>query len=308
MDELRAKPFLKWAGGKGQLLTQIERYLPEKLKNGQIKRYVEPFLGGGAVFFYLSSEYEFEKVVLNDINEECILTYKVIQNQVDDLIEILSNLETEYKSIGEDKRKNMFYEKRDIFNQQKSEMDYKDFSDKWTSHAANMIFLNRTCFNGLYRQNRKGYFNVPFGKYKNPTICDKDNLIAVSKILKNVEFICGDFENVTSYIDENTFVYMDPPYRPLNKTSSFTDYSSIPFDDKSQERLSNWFKLLDNDKALLMLSESDPTNADPDDNFFDKLYENYNINRVNAIRAINSNANGRGAIRELLITNYKSVL
>lgn len=305
MTEFTAKPFLKWAGGKSQLLPKIFENLPQRLKDEKIKKYVEPFLGGGAVFFYLSSIYSFEEIILNDINCECILTYKVVQQYVDDLIEILSEIENEYINKNDDERQEMFYKKRSMFNEEKMKIDYNNFSDMWISHAANMIFLNKTCFNGLYRQNRKGQFNVPFGKYKNPTICDLENLKCVNKALHGVKLICGDFEILTSYIDENTFVYMDPPYRPLSNTSNFTDYSKEPFNDESQKRLASWFHYLDSIGASLMLSNSDPTNSDPDDDFFDNLYEGYRIERVNAIRAINSNGNGRGTIRELLILNNK---
>ncbi|SKA98293.1 DNA adenine methylase [Caloramator quimbayensis] len=305
MSELAAKPFLKWAGGKSQLLPKILDNLPQRLKDGKIKKYAEPFLGGGAVFFYLSSIYNFEQIILNDINSECILTYKVIQQYVDDLIKILSEIESEYINKNDDKRQEMFYERRDMFNDEKTKIDYNNFSDMWISHAANMIFLNKTCFNGLYRQNRKGQFNVPFGKYKNPTICDIDNLKCVNKALYGVKLTCGDFEILTSFIDENTFVYMDPPYRPLNNTSNFTDYSKEPFNDESQKRLAAWFYYLDSIGASLMLSNSDPTNSDPDDDFFDKLYEDFTINRVDAIRSINSKGSGRGTIRELLILNNK---
>ncbi|KPU43243.1 modification methylase DpnIIA [Oxobacter pfennigii] len=305
MDELWAKPFLKWAGGKGQLISQIESYLPERLKEGKIKKYAEPFLGGGAVFFYLVSRYKFKQVILNDINEECVLTYNVVKDNVDDLIKVLYDMEMKYKSLCDEDRQAMFYEAREAFNDERVKINYNIYSPDWVKHAANMIFLNRTCFNGLYRKNKKGQFNVPFGKYKNPTICDINNLRAVSSALKNAVITCGDFENISKFIDKDTFVYMDPPYRPLNETSSFTDYSSVPFDDESQIRLSQWYKLLDKKGAALLLSESDPTNTNPEDKFFDELYKDYSIYRVNAVRAINSKVSGRGAIRELLIANHK---
>lgn len=304
---INARPFLKWAGGKGQLLEEIYKRLPKELHKGKITKYVEPFLGGGAVFFYLLTKFDFEKVVLNDINEECILTYKVVQNNIYELITLLHKMEDEFrgKENIEEKEK-MYYIHRDKFNEGKIKINYYNFSEEWIEHAALMIFLNKTCFNGLYRQNRKGLFNVPFGKYKNPTICDEENLLEVNKVLKGVELLSKHFSDLTDFIDESTFVYMDPPYRPLSNTSSFNDYSKVPFNDDSQKELAEWFKLLSyKKKAYLMLSNSDPKNTNAEDNFLDELYngEGINIERVKASRAINSKASARGEVNELLITN-----
>jgi type II restriction enzyme len=244
-------------------------------------------------------------VVLNDINEECILTYKVVQNYIDGLIAVLRHMEGEFKSKESmESKEEMYYIQRNKFNEGKTSIDYNNFSQEWIEHAALMIFLNKTCFNGLYRQNRKGLFNVPFGKYKNPTICDEENLLEVNRALKGVELLSKHFSDLTDEIDDKTFIYMDPPYRPLNDTSSFNDYSKVPFNDDSQRELARWFKLLnDEKKACLMLSNSDPKNTNPDDDFFDKLYEGFNIERIKASRAINSKGSGRGEIDELLITN-----
>jgi DNA adenine methylase len=300
---MEVKPFLKWAGGKGQLLQQFETLYPHDLS--KIKVYVEPFIGGGAVFFDFIKKYHFEKIYLNDINEVLILTYKVIRDYPDELITILNQLETEYLALSPEEREIEFYQIRTEYNIEKHEIDYNDYSARWIHHAAHNLFLNKTCFNGLYRLNRKGEFNVPFGKYGNPTICNEENLRDVSDALKNVTLLCGDFEDLTQYIDENTFVYMDPPYRPLNTTSSFTSYHKDDFNDESQIRLSKWFAKLDKEKrALLMLSNSNPKNTNPEDDFFEKLYADYNIITVSASRHINSKASGRGAITELLIRNY----
>lgn len=306
MIKNNARPFLKWAGGKNQLLNQFEDYYPRSLKEGKIKKYVEPFLGGGAVFFYLQSKYDFEEIILNDVNEEVILTYSVIKNNVEELIDFLSKIEETYLKAEMEEKEKTYYEHRVNFNNEKLSSDYNRYSERLIKHAGRMIFLNKTCFNGLYRQNRKGQFNVPFGKRKNVTICDKENLREVNKALKNVTLISGDFEKLGEYIDENTFVYMDPPYRPLSNTSSFTDYSKEPFNDESQMRLANWAKFINDKGALFMLSNSDPTNTATEDDFFEKLYENFIINKVLASRAINSKGSGRGEIRELLITNYNS--
>ncbi len=299
---INAKPFLKWAGGKNQLLEQFSDLYPKRLKEHKIKKYVEPFVGGGAVFFELSYLYDFEIVVLNDINDELILTYKVIKTNVEDLIDYLDEIRSKYLELEnlEDKSK-FYYKVRDEFNQEKKIIDYEMQSSNWVRHAANLIFLNKTCFNGLYRLNRKGEFNVPFNKSKSPSIYDEDNLRQVSKALKNATLLKGDFEIVTDYVDENTFVYIDPPYRPLNATSNFTDYSKEPFNDDSQIRLANWFRKLSKKGAAVMLSNSDPKNVDENDNFFDNLYSEFNITRVQAARAINSKATGRGKITELVV-------
>jgi DNA adenine methylase len=301
-----AKPFLKWAGGKGQLVAEIKSHLPKSLLEGKITTYVEPFVGGGAVFFALTKEYAFSKVYLNDVNEEIILTYKVIQNSALDLINELSIMQQKYLSLPYEGRELLFYEVRKEFNAEKASVDYNTYSSQWISHAAKVIFLNKTCFNGLYRLNSSGMFNVPFGKYRNPTICDKENILCVHYALKRVTLLTGDFEKTTEYINDECLVYMDPPYRPLNTSSSFNDYSKESFNDDSQRRLAKWYAELDGRNASLMLSNSDPTNTDPDDDFFQVLYKGFEIKTVMATRAINSNAEKRGQIRELLITNYQS--
>lgn len=307
MKYSNAKPFLKWAGGKTQLLQQFENYYPKRLKEGNITKYIEPFLGGGAVFFNLQSKYNFEEIILNDINEEIILTYRIIQEKPEELIEFLSRLEEEYMQGDIEKKEEIFYKQREAFNNEKRIIDYYNYCNQWIEHAGRMIFLNKTCFNGLYRQNRKGEYNVPFGKRKNVTICDEDNLREVNKALQGVKLLIGDFEALTDSVDENTFVYIDPPYRPLTATSSFNDYSKEPFNDDSQRRLAEWVKLIRSKKAAFMLSNSDPTNTNPEDKFFEDLYKDFTINKVMASRAINSKGEGRGKVNELLITNEEYI-
>ena len=170
--------------------------------------------------------------------------------------------------------------------------------------AALMIFLNKTCFNGLYRVNGKGEFNVPMGAYKNPLICNEENLMAVSQKLQNVKIVCGDYKESASFIDDETFVYFDPPYRPLNKTSNFTSYTEQLFDDNKQLELAKFVQELDNKGALIVISNSDPKNTDESDNFFDDAYSKQNIHRVSATRMINRNSDARGKINELLISNF----
>jgi len=289
------KPFVKWAGGKRQLLPIIIKNLPKELIENRIKTYIEPFVGGGAVFFYIVENYKLDRIILNDKNEELIDVYRVIQNNVDALIDELRKVEKEYLSLDENGRKAYFYEKRDQYNSNKK--------DKILT-AVNFIFLNRTCFNGLYRVNKKGEFNVPYGRYKNPTILDEENLRNVSICLKNVELHSGDFEEIENYVDDKSFIYLDPPYRPLDATSNFTSYDKGEFNDDDQKRLAAFYRLLNEKGAKLMLSNSDPKNIDEKDDFFDELYKGFNIKRVYANRMINSNGKGRGKINELLITNY----
>jgi DNA adenine methylase len=214
-------------------------------------------------------------------------------------------MEEKYLKLSEEQRKDFYYNIRDEYNRQKDNFDYVNYNLDWVKRAAYLIFLNKTCFNGLYRLNKKGEFNVPFGKYKNPTICDADNLIEVSKALENTEVICADFEESNKYIHKNTLVYLDPPYRPLNNTSNFTSYNEDGFDDDDQRRLAQFFKEMDKRGAYLILSNSDPKNEDVDDNFFDELYAGFIIERVKAKRYINSNGNKRGDISELIIRNYE---
>lgn len=299
-----AKPFLKWAGGKSQLLNVIDGLLPQELKDRKIHRYIEPFVGAGALFFHIINKYNIADIILIDNNKELILCYLVIQNNVNSLIDELQILSNEYYSNSDTEREEMFYRVRHEFNENRTNIDFKTFHDEWILRAAQIIFMNKTCFNGLFRLNRKGEFNVPFGKYRNPSILNINNLFAVSAALQNAKIIRGDFSDCTEFLDDNTFVYFDPPYKPLNPTSHFTAYSESEFDDNSQRKLSNLYRELNRKHAKLMLSNSDPKNADIDNNFFDDLYEGFSIRRVDATRMINCKAEKRGLIKEIIITNY----
>lgn len=299
-----AKPFLKWAGGKGKLLPIINKQLPQGIHKGEIKTYIEPFLGGGAVYFNLNKQYNFDRVILNDTNIELIATYRTVKEKVESLIIELTKLEQTFLTKDVVDRQTMYYEIRTKFNQEKTTIDYTKVDSFVIQHSAHLIFLNKTCFNGLYRENSKGEFNVPFGDYKNPTICDVDNLRNCSFALQRVELISMDFEQLDRYITPDTFIYLDPPYRPLSNTASFNNYHRTPFNDDSQKRLAEWAEKIDAKKALFMLSNSDPKNTDPTDNFFDNLYHSFTIKRVRASRSINSKASNRGAINELIIKNY----
>lgn len=293
-----AKPFLKWAGGKSQLLKNFNLYYPKfDLK---LKKYVEPFVGAGAVLFDLLSKFTFEEIYISDMNKELINTYINIRDNPNQLIVILNKLEIEYKKLNNEHRKIYYLNKRDDYNK----LIINTNKSTNIKKAALMMFLNKTCFNGLYRVNRKGMFNVPIGSYKNPKICDIKNILAVSNKLKNVKIHCDDYKKSYDFIDETTFVYLDPPYRPLNKTSSFTSYTENDFDDKKQIELAEFVNKINKKGCKFMLSNSDPKNIDPKDNFFDDLYKDYDIIRIDASRMINSKASNRGRIKELLIKNY----
>lgn len=298
-DKIECKPFIKWVGGKGQLLSEINKLYPVELGKN-INKYAEIFVGGGAVLFDILSKYKLDEVYISDKNLELINTYKSIRDNVDILIKSLKGMEEQYIPLDNENRKDYYYKKREEYNSLKINSEVNNIEK-----AVLFIFLNKTCFNGLYRVNKKGEFNVPMGAYKKPKICDEENLKNDSLALKKVKIIYADYRESESFIDEKTFVYIDPPYRPLNITSSFTSYTENDFNDKEQIELAEYINVLNKKGAKIVISNSDPKNNDIDDNFFDKLYKNYNINRVKATRMLNSNASLRGAINELLITNYK---
>lgn len=277
--EEKPKPFAKWVGGKRQLLAQfrlMNLYPPEKFDTKN-SRYFEPFVGGGAVFFDLLPETAF----LSDLNNELVVTYNVIKNNVENLI----------KSLKKHKLDKEYFLKIRSQNPEK-------LSDINT--ASRFIYLNRTCFNGMYRVNSKGGFNVPFGKYANPLICDEVNLRKVSKSLKNVDIKKQDYKEVLKKAKKGDFIYFDPPYYPVSKTASFTSYTSEAFLDKEQTELRDIFKELHKRGCFIMLSNSDTP-------FINKIYSEIKgarITKVQAGRAINSDASKRGKITEVLVTNY----
>ena len=293
-----AKPFVKWVGGKSQLLEEIREKYPQK-----IEKYCEPFVGGGAVLFDILSTKHPETVLINDINKELINTYSQIKNNCDGMISQLSEIQSIYKSHTLEENRAFFYEKRQHYNDLKVNGNDAENLEK----AALFIFLNKTCFNGLYRVNSKGIFNVPFNNAKNPLLCDEENLRACSALLQNVEMKVGDYKECKDFIDSNTFVYIDPPYRPLTQTAAFTSYSENGFTDKEQIELGNFITEISNKGAMVVASNSDPKNSDINDDFFDNLYSKFEIERVSASRMVNSNAKKRGAIKELLISNIASV-
>lgn len=297
-DGKKVKPFLKWAGGKGQLLAEIEKYYP--FEDGTITKYAEPFVGGGAVLFDILSKYDLEEVYISDINAELINTYRIIRDDIDELVAMLMVMQSEFVPMDTEYRKVYYMAKRERFNDLKINGNESVNIEK----AALMIFLNKTCFNGLFRVNKKGLFNVPMGSYKNPMICDKDNLRAVSEKLQRVKIVCGDYRESADFIDENTFVYFDPPYRPITDTASFTAYTENLFNDEEQIELAKFVDDMHRKGAKVIISNSDPKNSNTEDDFFDNIYSSHRIKRVEATRMINCNSEARGKIKELLILNF----
>jgi DNA adenine methylase len=291
-----AKPFLKWAGGKTQLIGEIEKNLPKAIIANTFT-YLEPFVGSGAVLFWMLNNFpKLEKAVICDINEDLVNTYKVIASNPKELISVLYQFQREYHLLDtkEDEKKQYYYEKRVTYNLRQTNK---------STQAALFIFLNRTCFNGLYRVNRQNEYNVPVGTYKMPTICDEDNLLAVSEVLQKVEIIHGDYEKSLAYVGDKSLFYFDPPYKPLSNTSSFNSYAKDVFDDVEQIRLRDFCKTLDILGHSWILSNSDVRAEDMNDSFFDEIFSGFSISRVKAKRSINANASKRGELNELLITN-----
>jgi DNA adenine methylase len=299
MENKKAKPFLKWAGGKTQLITDIEKVLPKKFMNEKFT-FVEPFVGSGAILFWILNNFpKVEKAVINDINADLTNAYKIIASNPIELISILKDFQEEYHSIDleVDNKREYYTQKRTLFNTRST--------DKATQ-AALFIFLNRTCFNGLFRVNKSNGFNVPIGSYKKPMICDAENIFAVSEALQKVEILTGDYQQTLLYAEKPALFYFDPPYKPLSKTSSFNTYSKDEFDDNEQIRLRDFCKTLNTLDHHWILSNSDVKGKDMEDNFFDDIYDEFHINRVFARRSINASGDKRGKLTELLITNYKN--
>lgn len=290
------KPFVKWVGGKTQLIKSIQETLPENFYKIKDLTYIEPFVGGGAVLFWVLNNYpNITKAIINDINPDLTTAYKTIKTNPKDLIKSLSAIQEEYIPLTEEKRKEYFLEKRSRFNTKSLDN---------IENTSLFIFLNRTCFNGLYRVNSKGLFNVPFGKYTNPKICDKETILADSHILQKVEILTGDFKETLKHADNKSLFYFNPPYKPLSNTSSFTSYSKEDFNDLDQIRLGDFCKKIDELGHNFILSNSDVKECSINGNFFDDLYDSFDIQRVLAKRSINANADKRGKLTELMITNF----
>jgi DNA adenine methylase len=268
--DAKPKPPIKWAGGKGQLIPQFVPLFPKE----SYELYLEPFVGGGAVFFHLTPQ----RAVLIDSNDELINFYLVVRDHPEELLEDLRK----HKNARE-----YYYSVRALDPQQLSPVE----------RASRFLYLNKTGYNGLWRVNSKGKHNVPFGRYKNPKIADRENLRLVSRALKNAAILCDDFGRVLDYAIPGAFVYLDPPYHPLSETANFTSYTPDAFGEEDQRRLAEVFRKLDSTGCLVMLSNSDTP-------FIRELYKGYDIQVVYAKRAINSRADRRGPITELVIRNY----
>lgn len=287
---MQAKPFLQWAGGKRQLISDIDK----KISKCTFTKYAEPFVGGGAVLFHVLNNYPVKEVWISDTNETLISTYKIIRDNPALLITKLEEIQNDFLSVKSEDRKVFYLQIREMFN-------VKQLSD--IDKAVFFIFLNHTCFNGLYRVNKKGYFNVPMGTYKNPIIYNAENILGVSKLLKNAEIQCCDYSKSKNFITKDTLVYLDPPYRPLSTTSSFTSYGQNGFSDENQKELAQFVRKIDSIGANFILSNSNPKNSNPEDTFFEDLYKGFEIEEVFAKRSINCVASKRNKISELLISN-----
>ena len=293
----KAKPFIKWVGGKGQLLEQLDAQLPADFDNWEDVTYIEPFVGGGAMLFYMLHRYpNIRHAVINDVNPDLTTCYRTVRDMPEQLITSLKEMQTAYNALEtEEGRKDFFLAVRDRYNEKN--LDPLENTTKF-------FFLNRTCYNGLYRVNKKGLFNVPFGKYTNPQICDPATIRKDSELLQHVEILTSDFEATFDYAQGNTFFYFDPPYRPLSDTSSFNDYAKEAFNDDAQIRLKEYCDRINEAGFRFMLSNSDCKGKNEKDNFFDVLYGAYHIERVWASRNINANPSKRGKLTEILVHNY----
>lgn len=299
MDKAVAHPFIKWAGGKSQLLNIYREYYPKALQTDKIAQYIEPFVGGGAVLLDVLQRYNVKEAFAFDINWDLINAWEVVKTKVDELIALLTNLQNQYAQASEEERKKIYYTIRHQYNVKKQMTSKQD-----VERAAQFIFLNHTGYNGLYRENKFGLYNVPMGRYKNPKILNKSNLRAVSNVIQRVTFLAADYSKSLEYITpNNSFVYLDPPYRPVSK-NGFTSYCG-KWTDQDQIRLAQVFREMDRRGVFLMLSNSDPHNTNPNDTFFDDLYSGYYIYRISARRSINANGKRRNSVSELLITNYE---
>lgn len=296
--QIHARPFLKWAGGKRQLLDGFGEFYPEGLGK-EINIYIEPFVGGGAVYFRLAEIFGFDECHIADNNRDLMLAYRVVRDDTGSLIERMHEIEELYLPLAEEERREFYYRARTEYNGYIGVSPDEDNLAAAVEHTALLIFLNRTCYNGLYRVNSMGEFNVPFGRYKKPSFPADKVLRVDAAMLVNTTIHTGDFTTIKEHVGEHTFIYFDPPYRPLNRTSSFSSYSSGGFGEDDQRRLAEFFIKCSNAGASCMLS-----NSDPGDGFLEELYRDFSIRRVPARRSINSDKSGRGEITEIVVTNY----
>ncbi len=289
IDMAKAKPFIKWVGGKSQLIEQLDAQLPADFDTWSNVTYIEPFVGGGAMLFYMLQRYpNIRHAVINDVNPDLTTCYRTVKDMPEELIASLMDIQDAYNALQTDEaRKDFFLAVRDRYNE-------KDLDP--LENTTKFFFLNRTCFNGLYRVNKKGLFNVPFGKYINPQICDPMTIRKDSELLQQVEILTDDFEATFDHARGNTFFYFDPPYRPLNATSSFNSYSKEDFNDEEQIRLRDFCARLNGRLGIgWMLSNADCSAKNPEDTFFNVLYREYN--RTHLL--------GKDGMNYIITRNYK---
>lgn len=295
-----AGPFVKWAGGKSKLVDVILHNVSENINLNEIKHYLEPFVGGGAMFFYLANHYNFESMTIMDINLDLINCYKAIKESPTTLIRKMDELQNRYNnftSIGE--KESFYYEMRNIYNDYRKKENLIEFID--FERAAQFIFLNKSCFNGLYRVNRSGGYNVPFGKKETLNIYNERNILSIYEVLQRTEIIHGDYRRTLDFVQNDTFVYFDPPYRPITSSAAFTAYAESGFNDNDQENLAQLCNQLYIQGVRFAVSNSDPHNSDPTDMFFDELYRDFNIYRISASRQIAAESSSRNPVSEILV-------
>jgi len=301
----KARPFLKWAGGKRRLIEQLTPLLPVGLHSGHIDTYVEPFIGAGALFIHLAQNFPLRRFVISDVNKELYIIYRVIQRNAREIISQLTEIAEQFLPATVEKQQVMYYTIRDELNLARPQFDFTVYSPQWIERAAQLLFLNKTCYNGLFRTNKKGLFNVPFGRHKKPRIVKPDNILLISRLLRNVHILRGDFSSTLKYIDDRSFVYCDPPYRPLSTTANFTTYADRIFSDNDQKRLATFCHTIDKYiGAKFLVTNSHPANNIQEDAFMEQLFKGYSFTTVRASRPINSRAGHRGRIKELVVRNY----
>lgn len=291
-----ARPFVKWAGGKSKLLPQLDALLPGDLGQRRDITYIEPFVGGGAMLLHILSNYRnITRAIINDNNAPLMCCYRSIRDTPHELMRQLALMRDDYRQLSADGRKQYYLAARQRYNQT---------THNESETAALLIFLNHTCFNGLYRVNRSGAFNVPHGRYANPAIYDEDAIMADSRLLQGIQITTGDFSHIAASADANAFVYIDPPYRPLTTTAAFCSYTKEAFGDNDQCRLKAFCDTLDARGARFMLSNSDGLSYSGD-NFLHQLYADYDITHITAPRAISRNVDGRKPVPEIVVRNYR---
>ena len=296
-NKTTARPFVKWAGGKWALIKEFVKHLPNDFKEQQNITYVEPFVGGGAMLFYMLTHYpNIKRAIINDVNKDLINCYLLIKNTPAKLISSLKKIQEEYRQLTSiESKAKYYYEMREKYN--KDEFPLED-------RTACFIFLNKTCFNGLYRVNTSGKFNVPFGKYEKPNICDEKLIMADHDVLNKVDIYVGGYQNITKHLGKGyNFIYIDPPYRPLSDSAHFIEYTHKIFDDMEQEKLKGYCDVLTLKGCKIMQSNSNSTDIDGK-SYFAKLYNTYRIDLIRAHRFINAHAGKREKETELLIKNY----